>query len=203
MAQFREFISEVYIRQAPLLARLRRTPLLGRLIHYFSHKVLPSDFQVWREIEVGLAKGLWMKINPRTGRQTCKETAEPEIQKILAERLRPGMVFYDVGANIGFFTLAAARLVGETGKVFSFEPDAEVAYRLRENASYNGFAWVSITETALWSRCGDIAFARADVSVSPTVGSVGSSNSRKLKTLPPFARLRSTIFVETTQRPIS
>src|SRR5579859_6627899 len=110
MAQLKEFISEIYLRQAPLLGRLRRAPVLGSIVHYVSHKVLPSDFQTWHEIGGGTAKGLWMRINPRTGSQICEGTSEPEIQRILAERLRPGMVFYDAGANIGFFTLIAARL---------------------------------------------------------------------------------------------
>jgi FkbM family methyltransferase len=170
MAQFRELLSEICLRQAPLLGKLRRSPLIGGFIHYVSYKALPPDFQVWHEIKGGAAKGLWIKVNPRTGRAICEGTAEPEIQKALVDYLRPGMVFYDAGANVGLYTLAAARLVGDTGKVFSIEPDAEVVSRLRENTSYNGFAWVSTFEVALWSRGGDIAFATADASVSPDHG---------------------------------
>lgn len=170
MLRMREFLGELCLKQAPFLGRLRRVPLLGSLIHYISHKTLPADFLVWRRIEKGAGKGLWIEVNPRTGREVCEGTPEPGIQKSIAQYLRPGMVFYDVGANIGFFTLAAARLVGETGKVFSFEPDAETAVRLRSNASHNGFAWVSVIEAALWSRAGEVSFATADASVSPDHG---------------------------------
>lgn len=196
MAQFREFVSQIYLRRPPFLSRLRTTPVLGSLIHYVSHKVLPSNFQVWHEIEVGAAKGLWIKINPRTGREICEGIVEPETQKVLVEHLRPGMVFYDAGANVGLFTLAAARLVGERGKVFSFEPDAGVARRLRENASYNGFAWVSVLEVALSSHEGEVLFARADASVSPDrgvgriveTGKVHSAISVRATTLDDFSR---------------
>jgi predicted methyltransferase len=41
--------------------------------------------------------------------------------------LRAGMVFFDLSANIGMFTLLAARIVSESGEVFSFEPDQENA----------------------------------------------------------------------------
>ena len=36
--------------------------------------------------------------------------------------LKPGMTFLDVGAHVGYFTLLAAWLVGDTGRVHSFEP---------------------------------------------------------------------------------
>lgn len=41
----------------------------------------------------------------------------------LGRCLREGMVFVDIGANAGWFTLIASRLVGNTGFVYSFEPD--------------------------------------------------------------------------------
>jgi len=53
--------------------------------------------------------------NPRTGQSYIQGEAETAVQSILAERLRPGMVFYDLGANIGLFTLLAARRVGASG----------------------------------------------------------------------------------------
>src|SRR4051812_22693732 len=43
--------------------------------------------------------------------------AEPVLQQELARILRPGQVVYDVGANIGFFTIICARLVGPAGHV--------------------------------------------------------------------------------------
>jgi FkbM family methyltransferase len=43
----------------------------------------------------------------------------------MRRHLKPGMAFADVGAFNGYFTLIAAKLVGETGQVFAFEPDAD------------------------------------------------------------------------------
>ena len=64
------------------------------------------------------------------------------------------MTFYDLGANIGFFTLLAAKLVGPSGCVVSFEADPEIAARLRENISRNSFSWVTVEQKAVWSeRC--------------------------------------------------
>ncbi|MDQ3678315.1 MAG: FkbM family methyltransferase [Actinomycetota bacterium] len=49
-------------------------------------------------------------------------TLEPPVVEAMVRTVRPGHVFYDVGANIGYFTLVAARLVGPAGRVIAFEP---------------------------------------------------------------------------------
>lgn len=51
--------------------------------------------------------------------------------------LKPGMVFYDIGANIGFYTLIAAQQVGSLGKVYSLEPSRKTFIRLNKNISIN------------------------------------------------------------------
>lgn len=56
---------------------------------------------------------------------------------VLESILRPGMVFCDVGANWGYFTLAAAALVGNTGKLLSFEPDPRLFPMLSQNVELN------------------------------------------------------------------
>jgi hypothetical protein len=53
---------------------------------------------------------------------------EIPVQNALAQCLRSGLVFYDVGANVGFFSVIGARLVGPSGSVQAFEP-------VRRNAS--------------------------------------------------------------------
>jgi FkbM family methyltransferase len=117
----------------------------------------------------GPGKGLWVELNPRTGRDYLRGEVETVIQGILAERLRPGMVFYDLGANIGLFSLIAARLVGPTGKVISFEPDPEAAARLRRNIVRNGYQNTTVVQAGVWSETGRRLFAVADAS-SPDRG---------------------------------
>jgi FkbM family methyltransferase len=167
MEDVREALGRLCLRHRTSLAKLRNAPMLGKLVHYVSHKLLASDFRVWWQVETGEAKGLWMKVDPRTAGEVWGAEAE---QKALAGRLRPGMVFYDAGANIGLFTLMAARLVGETGRVFSFEPEPEIAARLRENSRHNLFSCVTVVEAALYSRTGKIGFGRASKLESPDRG---------------------------------
>lgn len=52
-----------------------------------------------------------------------KRLAERREQRFFRREVSPGMVVFDVGANIGFYTTLLADLVGPTGRVHSFEPD--------------------------------------------------------------------------------
>lgn len=50
---------------------------------------------------------------------------EPELTRLFATILREGDVFVDVGAHCGYFSRLAAQLVGQTGRVVSFEPNPD------------------------------------------------------------------------------
>lgn len=163
-------LTEFVLRCAPRLARFRRVPVLGGFLHWASAKTIPRDSLVWVRVSKGLAAGLWLRLNPRTGRHILEGSSEPAMQEALQKYLRPGMVFYDLGANIGFFSLIGARLVGTAGKVFSFEADPELAERLRENAARNDLACISVEEKAVWSETKTVAFTRADPAQSPDRG---------------------------------
>lgn len=68
--------------------------------------------------------------------------------------LKPGAVFVDVGANIGLFSLTAARAVGKTGHVYAFEPNSGNCALLGKNMTQNGYTNVTIVEKAVSDRPG-------------------------------------------------
>jgi FkbM family methyltransferase len=109
-------------------------------------------------------------LNPRTGHTYFEGGGEPEVQNALQQYLRPGMIFYDIGANIGFFSLLAARIVGKEGRVVAFEADPEIAARLREHVARNDFRVISVEEKAVWSEPGAVFFARTDPATPPDRG---------------------------------
>ena len=74
-----------------------------------------------------------------SGYYFAAEPYEPATMKYLADQLKPGRVFVDVGANSGYFTLLAAGLVGPAGRVIAFEPNPSVRERLERNIDRNGF----------------------------------------------------------------
>ncbi|MCE9610753.1 MAG: FkbM family methyltransferase [Chthoniobacter sp.] len=74
---------------------------------------------------------------------------EAETQGFFDAFLRPGDTFLDIGANVGFFTLAAARRVGPGGHVHAFEPCSKTFDRLLENVRLNGLRNVTCHRLAL------------------------------------------------------
>ncbi len=72
------------------------------------------------------------------------------VTEVIASQVKPGMIVADVGANLGYFTLLMAELVGPTGRVHAFEPNPCMFRLLRRNLDINGFlAWAELHEIAL------------------------------------------------------
>jgi FkbM family methyltransferase len=84
---------------------------------------------------------------------------EPAVLHAVASRLRPGDVFVDGGANIGFYTVFAAGLVGPAGHVISIEMIPETFQRLSLNLTLNGLSNVTAVEAALSERSGELVEA--------------------------------------------
>ena len=61
-------------------------------------------------------------------------TADPPLLRNVQELVRPGDVVWDIGANIGLFTFAAAALAGVGGKVVAFEPEVWLVQVLRRSS---------------------------------------------------------------------
>ena len=82
---------------------------------------------------------------------------------VVRRLLRPGMCFVDVGANIGYFTLLAARRVGSTGRVFAIEPSPYAADRLSRTVAANVIPQVRIERCGLGCRQGEVVLYDAAV----------------------------------------
>src|SRR5260370_42613294 len=121
MTSARNWMAALMLRLPASIRSFRGVPILGSLLHTLSHQILSADQKVWAQVEAGPAKGIWLELNPRTGQNYRLGETERACQAVVAERVRPGDIFYDLGANIGLFSLLAAHATGPTGKVFSFE----------------------------------------------------------------------------------
>lgn len=93
---------------------------------------------------------------PLEGRQRdlVMDCYEPDVSRCLQQLLKPGMVFCDVGANLGVFTLFAARKVGAQGQVFSFEPVPSNFAVLQRNVELNQYTNVVCAPKAVTNRNG-------------------------------------------------
>lgn len=161
MPAAREWLGSLLLRSPVRLGSLRNVPVLGSILHRLSHRVLPGDQLVWGRILSGPGAGLWLEVHPRTGAELLSGALERESQEVVAKQLRPGMIFYDLGANIGRFSLIGSRIVGPEGKVFAFEPDSGLVARLRRNAERNRLSNVTVVAAGVWSTSTTLEFRPA------------------------------------------
>lgn len=79
----------------------------------------------------------------------CRGVIEEDVTAFLLTHVIEGMTFIDVGANVGYFALLAATLVGPSGQVHAFEPAQGTCDILRHNTRQHGN--IAAQQQALWS----------------------------------------------------
>ena len=96
-------------------------------------------------------------------------TYELEKQRTLTRFVKPGSTVFDIGANAGFYTLAFSRLVGEQGRVWSFEPLAENANNILRHIKLNGLRNVVLLQAATTDRTGIVGFRTSEANTSGAI----------------------------------
>ena len=132
----------------------RARAILARLSSPMRHGAFP--------IASGPAEGLLMDV-AGSRPSYLLGTAEPEVVKFLVEQVKPGDTVFDLGANVGYFTLIAAALTGPAGRVMAYEPMPDNAEALRRNVQINGLANVEVVEAAISEHDGT-----AEINVGPS-----------------------------------
>jgi FkbM family methyltransferase len=107
---------------------------------------------------------------------------EPGISSWLTGHLRRGDVVLDIGANIGYFSLLSASLVGPEGRVLAFEPVPSIAALLEDNIRRNG-AHVDVHRVIVSDVAGEAEIFRSggtNIGRSGTLASEGSSSEGRV-----------------------
>jgi FkbM family methyltransferase len=124
-------------------------------------------------IKSGPAKGL--RFNPGASAVGFLfGTHDREVQHVLARLLHPGMTAYDIGANVGFTAVLAAKQTTPDGRVVCFEPLEANAAQLHHNARLNGFDHIAVRLEALGRQDGEAEFT---LSHSPTWGRLAQAGA--------------------------
>jgi FkbM family methyltransferase len=145
--------------EAALRAYRRMTPTerggyrLVRLVRRFRPRALWRDtFRTPLGFEMQLDLGVYPDCCMAFG------LYELDTERLIRRLLRPGDRFIDAGANIGYFTLLAASLVGAHGRVDAFEPQPDNRGRLIDHLQRNGLAdRVRVHALALGDRESEVA----------------------------------------------
>lgn len=139
---------------APIAKRFRADSRLTRLVRPFVNRFVPEGETVV-SVRSGPGEGLLLPIKLKSEKFYWTGAHEQHVQETLARELEPGMTFWDVGAHIGFISTMAARMVGDTGRVASFEPMPETAPRLRRAVELNELDNVTVLELAVAETSGE------------------------------------------------
>ena len=147
-------------------------------------------------VKYGLASGVKFNAgayNP----DTSLGTYEMPVQKALSQYLKSENIFYDIGANVGFFTILGAKLVDSGGHVYAFEPEAKNAVTLRRNAKLNNFAHVTVIEKAVSRTTGTEKLCLTEYCGSNALASSDNSSQQLESELPSFLKVKERITVNT------
>lgn len=132
---------QVLRRVVRLLPR-GRNPILSHLASYINEKTnhLASTEYGFKNI---------VSIKDQIGRDIFFHGVyEPVTAAIIEHILKPGDTFIDVGANIGFFTLLAAKYVAPNGLVYAFEPSSKIRAMLIASLEHNLYKNVTVEDRA-------------------------------------------------------
>jgi FkbM family methyltransferase len=104
----------------------------------------PSSSLLWSQLENGsVIAGYNREGYGGRGVYLHRDWIEPELAA-LQHFLKPGFVFVDIGANVGVYTLKAAKEVGDSGVVIAAEAFIETACRLQKNIRANRYRNVRV-----------------------------------------------------------
>ena len=137
------------------LSAIRRDTLVGRLLRA-GLGVLPPGLQV--PILQGRLRGKRWIIGASV--HGCwLGSYEWEKRRAFERTVRPGAVVFDVGANVGFYTLLASELAGVRGQVVAIELLPRNVSYLRAHLRMNGVTNVTVLEAAVSDQLGTARFA--------------------------------------------
>ena len=104
---------------------------------------------------------------------------EPHIQNLIVSAIGSNAVFYDIGANVGFYSLLAARVAG-AGRIYAFEPLPRNLEYLNKHLEMNRVRNGTVLDVAVSDRCGESLFSSE---TTGAMGSLGATGDLRVRTV--------------------
>ena len=122
-----------------------------RILNIIFLNCLKSNFVVINEVKYHL--------DPKDNNfLSVNKIYEPQVTKTINKIVKAGDWVVDIGANIGYYTLLLAKLVGPKGKVISFEPDPTSFKILKKSIKANNFKNIILENKAITDKNQEIDF---------------------------------------------
>lgn len=163
------------MNKARLIYQLGRFPFLGAILRWLARRY-PEGSVV--RIKNGHLTGYKWKRSHRYVSSYWLGTYELPVQNCLVRELKEGDVFYDIGANAGFFSLLGSKCVGDKGHVFAFEPLRENIENLKSQLELNQAVNCTIVETAVSDQVGEVQFCEGSETTTGHIKSMESNEGR-------------------------
>jgi FkbM family methyltransferase len=112
---------------------------------------------------------------------------EPNITQLFLNHVQKGETVVDIGANVGYYSLLASQLTGDSGTVVSIEASPTIAARLRHNLNQNDCRNVRVANVAVSDRPGMASIYDgpvANTGMTTTVARPGWTVSGQIDALP-------------------
>ncbi|MDO9000950.1 MAG: FkbM family methyltransferase [Bacteroidota bacterium] len=140
--------------------------LLYKVIRKFLIKTTQSNNA--RKVYLGPLKGKkWIYSSGYS--QYFMGDYEKEVVDIFYEYAEKSKVIYDIGANIGYYTLIASKAANDNSKVYAFEPFPENVIALKKNIEVNNNSNIMVLEFAISNKIGRASFSNSDNNVANTL----------------------------------
>jgi FkbM family methyltransferase len=156
MPSLDNYRQNIGVRADRAICRLIPTPLLKEYYCRIMRKLaIRGIFE--NNAQIITSDGFLMNANKSDGiswRIYYTGFHERSIGDVIRNTLKEGDVFVDVGANIGYFTIMAAKAVGVSGNVVSFEASPNTAKILKKNLDANQLRNVDVRNIAISDKVG-------------------------------------------------
>mgnify|MGYP000888366958 CR=1 FL=1 len=174
-------LTEIMARCLPdgLKRAIYRFRPLARLLRKGLNNSVPQGM-ARMTVAAGDLRGAQLDLDMRIEKDYWLGTYELELQHAIQHFVKPGMIAFDVGANIGYISLLLARAVGAEGKVLSVEALPANIQRLQEHTTLNPFAAnVTVLHAAVVDASKAVTFlVHSSTSMGKAVGSAGRSDEK-------------------------
>jgi FkbM family methyltransferase len=184
------------LRRSAILRRFYRLPVLSGSLRILSFLLVPSARRVRMRVQTGPGKDLLLDVNPRWEHPYLEGNYELEVQKLIERFCGPGVTFFDVGGNLGYYSMLATRC---GARAIAFEPDTANAENFLMHTRLNGLEdRVHLERAAVFSHTGTLSLIPAggarphgNAHVSATDSSAEGTISVRCTTLDDFVASRS------------
>jgi FkbM family methyltransferase len=152
-----------------------------------------------------LRSGIVFEYSPRAATDVVirelliHDVLEPQQTELIKDLLPEHGIFLDVGANIGYFSIIAARMLGVSGHVFAFEPVDAIYRILCKNIELNGLNnLVTPIKLACFSAPGEMAMTQSEEPSKSYLSCSETANTEKVSmtTLDDFVEQRGISVVD-------